>query len=148
MGQAFTDDDFMWMTAVIAAWRARKRMITAVRAFAVYLGALDVTEAAHVLKEMPSCGKQLTYKSEATAWLAIHFLPVSEALFNGATDAQAIALWKTTPQSNNGPNKWVREKRLMQKESKEEAGRMRLRRMRSNELEKLWHANHDWKTVK
>lgn len=44
-------------------------------------------------------------KSMARRWLARNFRPVSDALFDGATDAEAIRVWIKTDRHDSGPDR-------------------------------------------
>jgi hypothetical protein len=90
------DDLYVWRVAVISAWKKDHRLGAAVAPFAVYLG-IPYHEAfgvvyEHYEKKLPVAGRMFT-----RAWLGEFFREVSDALWDGAPDAQVLDLWARTP---------------------------------------------------
>ena len=137
-------DEYIWMTCVLSVWRKQGKMAHAVRTYQKYNGK-DLKETLQELHKLKS-GGNVFLKNHAQAWLALHFRPVSEALWNGADDAQAVKLWKKTKRAvnramQNDIVKRHREQRKVWLENQVSAAA-------SKAFADGWLKKHDWRTVK
>ena len=137
-------DEYIWMTCVLSAWRKHGKMAHAVGTYQKYNGK-DLKETLQELYKLKSGGR-VFLKNHAQAWLALHFQPVSEALWNGADDAQAMEIWKKTKRAvnmamQNDISKRNREKRKVLLERQASAAA-------SQAFADGWLKKHDWGTVK
>lgn len=137
-------DEYIWMTCVLSAWRKHAKMVRAVLTYQKYNGKdLDATfEELHKLKS----GGDVPIKMHAQAWLALNFQPVSEALWDGADDAQAVKIWRRTKRSVNTAmrreiNKKYKQKRQLWLQNQASAAATKA-------FADGWLKQHDWKTVK
>lgn len=134
-------DNEMWMRCVLRGWREGWKMWRVMRNFVAYYGEED--NKYKVVEALP-CGAHVELKSDASAWLADWYRPVSDALFAGATDEEACKLWrKTRRERANYVEQYQR--RNAQRKSR---GEMAARTRAFGVWAKGWRAKHDWKVTK
>ena len=137
-------DEYIWMTCVLSAWRKHGKMAHAVGTYQKYNGK-DLKETLQKLHKLKSGGR-VFLKNHAQAWLALHFQPVSEALWNGADDAQAMKIWKKTKRAVN----MAMQNEISKRHRK--MGKLLLKNQASAAASKTfadgWLKKHDWGTVK
>lgn len=75
---------------------------------------LPFDEARAEMAEIPSIGK-FRKSMPCAAWLASHFKPVSNALYDGATKDAALKLWAKTKRTDGVVKRTGEEKRLYNK---------------------------------
>ncbi len=137
-------DEYIWMTCVLSAWRKHARMAKAVWTYQKYNGK-DLDATFKELAKLKTAG-HVSIKMHAQAWLALNFRPVSEALWDGADDAQAIKVWRRTKRSvNTTMQREITERRRQRR-------RLSLENQASAEASSAfsdgWLKKHDWNTVK
>ena len=86
------DLEYIWMTGVISAWRRDKKLGIAMH-YVALVGAID--KPWETIKQFRS-GHNAWAFIRARVWLAFWYRPVSDALFDGKSEEQAIKIWKKT----------------------------------------------------
>jgi len=137
-------DEYVWMTAVLSAWRKHGYMWKPVQAFKVYSG-LDDDAALSAIKTLQS-GGNVTFKYPASLWLANYFRPVSDALIDGATDAKAMKLWQKTKRDNLSASK--RELDHLRAQTNRAVLDSATALQQRRDYKQGWRAKHDWNIVK
>jgi len=135
-------DEFVWMHSVLAAWRKDQHLWKAVGTYMRYSGAKTWDEACNEISKLKSASPYLYRSLTARVWLADYFRPVSDALWAGATDEQAIKLWRST-----------RARRSTRVNRGKSSAKYYALRLQGNALAREeyahgWRAKHDWKVVK
>jgi hypothetical protein len=137
------DGDFVWMSAVLAAWRADAQMWKPVRAYGTYLG-ISGNDVFPEIERLKS-GAAVNAVMHARAWLAWYFQPVSDALWDGKTDKQAMRLWAKLRADGSIAERKSIERTVSARKARRELQSAGLAR---NTYKQGWRANHDWNVVK
>ena len=88
-------DEFVWMHSVLAAWRKDQHLWKAVMTYSGYSGAKTRDAACTEISKLKSASPYIYRRLRVRVWLADYFKPVSDALWDGATDEQAIKIWRS-----------------------------------------------------
>ena len=133
-------DDTVWTLAVLAAWRADARMARPLSVYATYSG----LEGKALIDEIMKLrfGARMYYRMHAKAWLAYWYKPVSDALFDGASDEKALALWRRTRRCEDA--RMAERAKIKYTENLQYRASLQARA----EYARGWRAKHDWGVVK
>lgn len=137
------DDEQVWMTLLLAAWRRDGRMFRAIRFYSIFVGkSFDDT---YVCINALKSGGHVFSKLPARAWLALYFKPVSDALWDGASDADAIVIWCRTPREKS---RYFNMRRQETRKSGYASRDLQRISIGHDVYASGWRAKFDWKVVK
>ena len=136
-------DEFVWMTSVLSAWRNDGRVWHALGLYRKYAGFTTLEPVIAEVRGLKSGSPYIPRTLLVRAWLAEYFRPVSDALWDGATDEQALRIWQGLEACRSGPAIPYKKSRTAYDKRSLDAARLA-----SQEYARGWRAKHDWKTVK
>lgn len=136
----------VFRNAILEHWRDNKRplMFGTVHAVKNHFS-LSTDEAREEMSKVPSIGK-FRMNMPVQAWLASHYRQVSNALFDGATDEKALAIWKVSKRTDGEPKRTREEAKEGAKTNKSHRKFRALAELRNN-MGDRWGAT-SWGKVK